>query len=101
MNWIKKHWSILVIIFLVLFCFNKCVVSCNRGNKISKFEQTINNKDSIINSDKHTIDSLSHIIDIYKERESGLKNSLQITDNALNKISETKKNISVTVKQKR
>jgi cell division protein FtsB len=48
MNYIKKHWQIILIALLLLFGMNKCTVSCNRANTINKQQTEIVQKDSII-----------------------------------------------------
>lgn len=99
MEQIKKNWKNILIGILVLFSLSKCVQSCNRDGVINKLTKITENKDSII---KHLNDSctmLNTTIKVYEERVSGMKQSLDIQNEAAKRITEAKKNISVNVKR--
>lgn len=99
MEFIKKNWKIIVIALLVLFSLSKCTQSCNRASEISKKEIKVNELDSTINVLKDSITSLNTTIKVYEEKVSGLNQSLSIQEEAAKRISEAKKNISVSVKK--
>lgn len=99
MEFIKKNWKIIVIVLLVLFSLSKCTQSCNRASDITKQEMKINSLDSTINVLNDSITSLNTTIKVYEEKVSGLNQSLSIQEEAAKRISEAKKNISVSVKK--
>lgn len=89
---IKGHWTVIVICVLVAFGLNRCAVACSRGQKLDaeteKYDKAVRHGDS-----------LAHELDLSKEREQGLKGQLDISDRSAERISETKKNIQVTVRK--
>lgn len=99
MEFIKKNWKIIVIVLLVLFSLSKCVQSCNRASEVTKQEAKVSSLDSTINVLKDSITSLNTTIKVYEEKVSGLNQSLSIQEEAAKRISEAKKNISVSVKK--
>ena len=103
MEKIKKNWHIIVIILLLLFGMNRCANSCTNSNKYDKSElektQIVHQKDSIISCLEDSINELNTIIKIYEEKVSGLNHALTIQDEANKRISESKKNINVSIKQ--
>lgn len=105
MEQIKKHWKEIVICLLLIFSMNKCTQSCSRGNALNESEvnriKTEISKDSIIKSLNDSITLLNTKLLIYEEKVSGLSNALTIQDEANKRISEAKKNINVTVKEKK
>ena len=101
MNNITKRWNIIVIVILAIFSLNKCAQSCSRQTIINNKEITIYEKDSLLKVANDSINILNTKIQIYEERISGLTNSLTIQEEAARRISEAKKNISVTVKERK
>ncbi len=105
MEQIKKYWKEIVICLLLIFGMNKCTQSCSRGNALNESEvnrvKTEISKDSIIKSLNDSITLLNTKLLIYEEKVSGLSNALTIQDEANKRISEAKKNINVTVKEKK
>ena len=100
---IKKNWKNILIILLVLFSLTKCTQSCNRESTISELEnknvETIVSKDSIIKILQDSCTLLNTTIKVYQERVNGMKQSLDIQNEAAKRISDAKKNISVSVKK--
>lgn len=101
MNNITKRWNIIVIVILAVFSLSKCTQSCSRQTIINNKELTIYEKDSLLKVANDSINILNTKIQIYEERISGLTNSLTIQEEAARRISEAKKNISVTVKERK
>ena len=101
MNNITKRWNIIVIVILAIFSLSKCTQSCSRKTIINNKEITIHEKDSLLKVANDSINMLNTKIQIYEERISGLTNSLTIQEEAARRISEAKKNISVTVKERK
>lgn len=101
MNKIKQYWKEIVIVILVIFCLNKCTQSCNRSIEINNVNKEIVKRDSIITKLNDSLKTLNTTIQIYDEKVNGLNNALNIQDEANKRISEAKKNISVTVKEKK
>lgn len=103
MEKLKAHWEIILICIFALFSMNRCTVACNRSNKIDKLDKEIveigYKNDSTLKSYQKHIDSLEVILKVASERENGLRQSLEIKNDAMRQISESKKNIQVTVKQ--
>lgn len=100
---IKKNWKNILIILLVLFSLTKCTQSCNRESTISELEnknvETVVSKDSIIKTLHDSCTLLNTTIKVYQERVNGMKQSLDIQNEAAKRISDAKKNISVSVKK--
>ena len=103
MDWIKKHWHIIVIIILVIFGMNKCASSCTNSNNYKNSEKTrielVQKYDSIQNVLTDSIVVLNTRIQVYEEKIAGLSQTLSIQEEANKRISEAKKNISINVKK--
>ena len=103
MNWIKTHWKEIIIVFLLIFSLNKCTQSCSRGNAINQISiekvQIENTKDSIIGILNDSISLMNIKLQVYEEKISGLNQALYIQDEANKRISEAKKNISISLKK--
>ena len=104
MESLKKHWKEGLIVLLVLFGMSKCTQSCNRAGAYDELLDTTTvelfKKDSIIKVLTDSCTTLNTTIKVYEEKVSGLSQSLSIQEEAARRISEAKKNISVSVKQK-
>ena len=98
MESIKKHWKEALIGLFCIMYMSKCTQSCNRAGINDELNNTIVNKDSIINTLQDSITVLNTTIKVYEEKVSGLSQSLTIQSEATKRISEVKKNISVNVK---
>ena len=102
MEQIKKNWKNILLVLLALFSLTKCTQSCNRAGAYdelkAKTDTAIIQKDSIIKTLEDSCTALNTTIKVYQERVSGLSQSLSIQDEAAKRISEAKKNISVSVK---
>jgi len=103
MNNLKKHWKEIVIVLLVLFGLNKCTQSCSRGTKLdiisAEYDSIIVKKDSTIKVLNDSINAMNVKIQVYEEKGAGLKEALNIQDEANKRISEAKKNINVNVRK--
>lgn len=103
MESIKKNWKNILIVLLVLFSLTKCTQSCNRGSVIDKLEsenaKTVVVKDSLIKTLSDSCTLLNTTIKVYQERVDGMKQSLDIQNEAARRISDAKKNISVSIKK--
>jgi septal ring factor EnvC (AmiA/AmiB activator) len=86
----------LSILLVVVCCCNlvTCNKSCTKERALKKATVAIEQKDSAINN-------LQHQNDILNERLAGYDRTIAIQDSAMNKISNAKKNINVTVKTTR
>ena len=102
MEQIKKHWKDILLCLLCVMFMSKCTQSCNRAGAYDTLKETtdsvIISKDSTIKSLSDSVTVLNTTIKIYEERVSGLSQSLSIQEEASKRISEAKKNISVSVK---
>lgn len=103
MESIKKNWKNILIVLLVLFSLTKCTQSCNRDSVIDKLEsenaKTVVVKDSLIKTLSDSCTLLNTTIKVYQERVDGMKQSLDIQNEAARRISDAKKNISVSIKK--
>lgn len=99
-EFINKHGLKIVIVILILFGLNKCTVSCNRGNEIKKLNNDIESRDSVIKEFTDSVGILNTEISILNEKINGYEGINKAKDEALQKITEAKKNINVTVKRK-
>lgn len=101
---IKKYWKEGLIGLLLLFGMSKCTQSCNRAGAYNELRDStkveIVKKDSIIKVLTDSCTTLNTTIKVYEEKVSGLSQSLSIQDEAARRISEAKKNISVSVRNK-
>ena len=104
MELIKKNWKNILIVLFAVFGLTKCTQSCNRAGAYDELKANtdtiIMKKDSIIKVYEDSCTALNTTIKVYEERVSGLSQSLSIQDEAARRISEAKKNISVSVKNK-
>ena len=99
MEKIKKNWHIIVIVLLVFFSVSKCTQSCNRSIKIDNSVKVIEQKDSTIKVLKDSIVTLNHNIDLLYNDNQNYQENIKTQQEAINKITEAKKNIQVTVKK--
>lgn len=58
MEKIKKNWKTILIGLLVIFSLNRCTVACNRDTKINKQQVELKQQDSIIKSQKDSLNIL-------------------------------------------
>lgn len=98
-EFIAKHGCKIVIVLLVLFGLNKCTVSCNRGNEIKKLNTDIESCDSVIKVLVDSIGTLNTEVSILNEKINGYEGITKAKDEALQRITEAKKNINVTVRK--
>lgn len=98
-EFINKNCQKIIIVLLVLFSLNKCTISCNRGNEIDKLNVNIENCDSVNKLLTDSISKLNMEIIILNEKINGYAGITKAKDEALQKITEAKKNINVTVKK--
>lgn len=99
MEKIKKNWHIIVIVLLLFFGLSKCTQSCNRSTTIDMNNKTIEQKDSVIKVLNDSIVSLNHQIDLLNNDNENYKENIKSQQQAIDKITEAKKNIQVTVKK--
>lgn len=96
MEKIKKNWKTILIALLVIFSLNRCAVACNRDTKVNKQQVELTQKDSIIRSQKDSLnilkirwDDLQNSQSTYQEIAIGNQNEL------VNTIIELKNDISI------
>lgn len=94
----RKNGKNIVIVFFALLFLNRCTVACTRDNRINDANKLIEQKDSTIMSLNDSIKYLNAEINIRNEKISGMEETAKIQNDAINKIVEAKKNISVNVK---
>lgn len=99
MEFLKKYSNWIMVALFALFLIGN-MKSCTKNRKIHRLEQTINQKDSVISSNLDSIKTLNNQIQVLQTEISGYEKSLNVQNDALNKISEAKKNINVVVKGK-
>ena len=66
MELIKRHWKKIVIILFALLFLNTCTKSCSKSNEIRKYQYEL---DSLVNTNKVSLDSIATLQDIIKERD--------------------------------
>lgn len=107
---IKSTGNKLVWVIVALLCLNliTCTRSCKSERKLKRelkealtADSVVKDRDSVIALRNATIDTLRHELDIAATEKKGLEEQLRITSEAVNQISEAKKNITVSVKQKK
>lgn len=105
METLKKNLTKIVIALLVVFSLTKCTQSCNRANaydsllKETDSIQLVMQEENELLSD--SIVKLNTAIRVYEERVAGMKQSLDIQDEAAKRIASAKQNIQVNVRQQR
>lgn len=99
-NWLSKNWKNVLLVIFVLFSLDKCTQSCSRSTKINKLELESSHKDSVIMENNDSIKALNTSIATLQAKLEGYGMTLEMQKDALNKISDVKKNINVTVKSK-
>jgi hypothetical protein len=95
--------NVLVWIIVALLCLNliTCTRSCKNDRKFKRELREARQADSVIALRNATIDTLKHELDIAATEKKGLEQQLKITSEAVNQITEAKKNITVSVRQKK
>lgn len=87
---LKKNWKTIVIVLLVLFSLNKCTVSCNRGQKLTKANTELVQKDSMIKAMSDSIKTLNQSINSLSTQTDMLKgfNKQQAMSDSLNRVAQ-------------
>ena len=87
---LKKNWKTIVIVLLVLFSLNKCTVSCNRGQKLTKVNTELVQKDSMIKTMSDSIKTLNQSINSLSTQTDMLKgfNKQQAMSDSLNRAAQ-------------
>lgn len=102
--------NVLVWIIVALLCLNliTCTRSCKNDRRFKRelrearqADSVVKDRDSVITLRNATIDTLKHELDIAATEKKGLEQQLRITSEAVNQITEAKKNITVSVRQKK
>lgn len=90
MKKLKENWQIITIGLLVLFGMNKCTVSCNRANKISKQDKELIKLDSTIKVMSDSIKTLNSTIINLNDKNGMLSefNRLQSKSDSLNRVAQ-------------
>lgn len=91
-------WAIVALVCLNLFT---CTRSCNRTRSLKEQMNMVLQKDSIIADSEKRCDSLRNIIGLKNAEIDGYKQTIGVQKEAMDQIVESKKNINVTVQQKR
>lgn len=99
MQTLKNKWYLIVIFALLLFSVNKCTQSCSRANKIVDLSTKLTTQDSIIVVYNDSIIELKHQIDILNNDKSNQEKTINMQQDAINKIADSKKNINVQIKK--
>ena len=100
MDTLKKYANWIIVALLCLNLFT-CTNTCTSARSERKAQKELVIRDSIVNAKIKTIDSLKHEIDLREEKILGLEQTIRTQGEAMNQIVEARKNISVTVKQKK
>lgn len=100
METIKKYSNWIIIGLLVLFLGGN-MKSCSKERKIHRMERIIEQKDSLIAERNDSIKTLNYQIQLLETEKSGYQKNIELQNDAINKISEAKKNINVVVKNKK
>lgn len=98
MEKIKKYSNWIIIGLIALFIFTS-IQKCSVNRKVKKLDNVVLVKDSIIQTLGDSIKVLNNEIRVLQTEKNGYTKSLEIQNEALNQISEAKKNINVTVKR--
>lgn len=104
METLKKYtnWIIGLLVALVVLNGFK---SCNRGRQITRLEKKIElntqASDSISKVQNDSIVTLNNQIRVLETQIQGYEQNIAIQNEAMNQIANSKKNINVTVKQKK
>lgn len=87
---LKKNWKTILIVLLVLFSLNKCTVSCNRGQKLTKANKELVQKDSSIKAMSDSIKTLNQTINSLSTQTDMLKgfNKQQRMADSLNRAAQ-------------
>ena len=103
MEFIKKNWHFIVIVFLILFGMNKCATSCSNSNKYEASEkektELVLKKDSIIKVYDDSVKNLNMQIQVLEATITGNQEMIDRLAKANEQITEAKKNINVNVRQ--
>lgn len=87
---LKKNWKTILIVLLALFSLNKCTVSCNRGQKLTKANKELVQKDSSIKVMSDSIKTLNQTINSLSTQTDMLKgfNKQQRMADSLNRAAQ-------------
>lgn len=100
-----KNKGVLLVILLVCLNLYTCTRSCTNSRHVKKdLSTTISELDSLnvlLGEKTKMIDSLEKELSVAKTENKGLQKSIEIQNDAINQISAAKKNIHVTVKEKK
>ena len=96
-----KNKVVLVITLLICLNLYTCTRSCSSSRHAKKAEKELVMKDSVISSRDDSIKVLNKRIEVIETEAKGLEKTLQIQGEAINQISEAKKNINIVVRQKK
>lgn len=91
-------WVIVILVCLNLFT---CTRSCNRTRDLKKEKTEALRKDSSYMELSKTCDSLRSVINLKNTEIDGYKQTIGVQKDAIDQIVESKKNINVTVKDRR
>lgn len=107
MTYMKKIFETLknkvVLVITLLICLNlyTCTRSCSSSRQVKKVKKELVLKDSVISSKDDSIKVLNKRIEVIETEAKGLEKTLQIQGEAINQITEAKKNINIVVRQKK
>ena len=107
MTYMKKIFETLknkvVLVITLLICLNlyTCTRSCSSSRHAKKAEKELVMKDSVISSRDDSIKVLNKRIEVIETEAKGLEKTLQVQGEAINQITEAKKNINIVVRQKK
>ena len=99
MDKIKKNWYIIIIGILLLFGMNRCATACSRSQQVALVQTEVQQKDSVITVLNDSIRTLNQELELAKNDNENYKKNIEVQQNAIDKITEAKKNIHVTVKK--
>ena len=96
-----KNKVVLVITLLICLNLYTCTRSCSSSRHAKKAEKELVMKDSVISSRDDSIKVLNKRIEVIETEAKGLEKTLQVQGEAINQITEAKKNINIVVRQKK
>ena len=102
MDFLKRNWQNILIVFLIIFGMNKCASSCSNSTRADQLEkeriEMVTKKDSIISVYDDSIKNLNMRLQVLETTISGNKEMIDRLSQANEQISAAKKNINVNVR---
>jgi uncharacterized coiled-coil protein SlyX len=99
MNFIKRHFTKIVICLLAFLFVNSCAKNCSKGNSLRTYEQRTDSLEMLVNKQFDSIRQLNGIINVNEVEIKNKNSQIEHMQNTINAIMKktTTNNIRVIV----